>query len=160
MNIIPVIIYTLSFLSINGNTINMNDYKGKKILLVNIATDSKYVQQLASLEQLYEKYQDSLVVIAFPSNSFGAESRSDKAIKTFCEDNYHANFILAAKTEVVGENANDIYKWLSSADQNGVVDNKMVADFEKILIDKDGMIAGVFAPTVDPMSDEIQDVIK
>jgi len=91
-------IYSFQITDINNNTINFNDFQGKKLLLVNIATGSTRVSQLSQLEQLNQKYGDSLVIIAFPSNSFGHESRTNSEIKQFCQSQYGITFRLIGKT--------------------------------------------------------------
>jgi glutathione peroxidase len=152
-------IFSLQFQDSNGATVNMNSFQGKKILLVNIATNSPRVNQLAGLQQLQQQYGDSLVVIAFPSNSFGNESRSDADIKQFCQSTYNTSFIIATKGSVSGANLQSIYNWLSKSADNGDMNLLIGGDFQKVLIAKDGSIQGVFSPKLDPTSDEIRDAI-
>ncbi|MBL7722743.1 MAG: glutathione peroxidase [Chitinophagaceae bacterium] len=152
-------IYNIQFQNTDGGTVNMNTFQGKKILLVNIATGSTRVSQLAGLQQLQQTYADSLVVIAFPSNSFGNESNSNASIKQFCQTNYNTTFIIAAKAPVSGAGLHPIYSWLSSRAQNGDLDLQIAGDFQKVLIAKDGSIQAVFSPKLDPMNEEITDAI-
>lgn len=152
--------YSLQYQHSNGSTVNMSSYQGKKVLLVNIATNSPRVNQLAGLQQLQQQYGDSLVVIAFPSNSFGNESRTDAEISQYCHSNYNTSFLIAAKGAVTGSNPLPVYNWLSKASENGDMNLVIGADFQKILIAKDGSIQGVFSPKVDPMSDEIRTAIE
>src|SRR5689334_4918083 len=95
-------IYSVHFNNIDGNDQSFSSYEGKKILIVNIATGSQRVNQLAGLQQLHNQYHDSLVIVAFPSNSFGHESRSNSEIKSFCQSNYSVAFTLAEKGSVTG----------------------------------------------------------
>lgn len=141
-------IYNVSINDTDGHTISLSEYRGKKILLVNIATGSERVSQLASLQQLQQQYHDSLVIIAFPSNSFGNEPRSNAEIKTFCQSTYNCSFIIAAKNSVTGGSAQPVYSWLSNAAANGASSISIAGDFQKILIDKEGDIIGIFAPAV------------
>lgn len=152
-------IFTLQFQDSQGNTVNMSNFQNKKILLVNIATGSPRVNQLAGLQQLQQQYGDSLVVIAFPSNSFGNESRSDAEIRQYCLGNYNTTFIIAAKSTVTGTGMNALYNWLSKSTDNGDMNLTIGGDFQKVLIGKDGSILGVFSPKLDPTSTEITDAI-
>lgn len=152
-------IYSLSFTDIDGNTVNMGSYQNKKILLVNIATNSPRVAQLAGLQQLHQQHGDSLVVIAFPSNSFGNETRTNAEIKTFCQNNYGVTFKIAAKGSVAGLALQPVYDWLAHVAQNGVGNVAIGKDFQKVLIDKEGNIIGVFAPSVSPTDQIIVNAI-
>jgi glutathione peroxidase len=155
-----VSIYSFQFNSINGNSvINMNNYQGKKILLVNTASGSEYTNQYAALEQLHQLYKDSLVIIAFPSNSFGHEPGSNADIKQFIQQNYNAHFKIAAKADVTGSNALPIFKWIAEAVQNGTMNNTVSNDFYKFLIDGNGNLIGAYTSTVSPMSNEIKNAI-
>jgi glutathione peroxidase len=152
-------IYTLSFTDTDGNTVSMSSFQNKKILLVNIATNSPRVEQLTGLQQLKQQYGDSLVVIAFPSNSFGNETRTDAGIKQFCQQNYGVNFVIASKGSVSGFSVQPVYDWLKHTAQNGVMDVEILRDFQKVLINKDGNIIGVFAPGVSPTDSSIMSAI-
>lgn len=152
-------IYSLHFNDIDGNQVNLSTYQNKKILIVNIATGSPRVNQLGNLQQLHQLYGDSVVIIGFPSNSFGNESRSDAEIKQFCQSNYGVTFKIASKNPVAGTGIQSIYNWLARAGENGVTDIPMGKDFQKVLIGKDGTIMGFFAPSVDPMDEAIQSAL-
>jgi glutathione peroxidase len=142
--------YSLSFVDVNGTTINMSSYQGKKIMIANMATGSNRVNQLIGLQQLKQQYGDSLVVILFPSNSFGKESRTDAQIKQFVQTNVGNSLIIASKSNVTGASANSIFSWLASKVQNGDVDGVAGSDFQKYLISKTGNIIGVYSPKVNP----------
>jgi len=152
-------IYTIQYNTIDGHAAAFSTCQGKKILIVNIATGSSKASQLEGLEQLNQKYKDSLVIIAFPSNAFGNESRSNAEIKSFCENSYHTTFQLAQKGQVTGPGRQSIYSWLATMNENGVMDAPIVEDFQKFLIDKDGSIIGGFASSVEPMDSLIQSAI-
>jgi glutathione peroxidase len=152
-------IYNLSFQDINGNSYSMNQCQGKKILLVNIATGSSRVNQLTELQQLYQAHHDSLIIIAFPSNSFGKEHRSNVAIKNFCENQYGVTFPIASKNPVTGPGIQPVYNWLTSLAENQMIGEPVKGDFQKFLVDKNGLLIGVFAPSVSPLSNEIVEAI-
>jgi glutathione peroxidase len=153
-------IYSFTLPGVNGNTINLNNYAGKKILLVNTATQSPDAGQFAGLQQLYNKYKDSLVIIAIPSNNFnGMEPGSNTEIQQFLQQ-YNLTFPVAAKTDVAGEQAHPLFVWLRYKDQNGVMDVYMRWNFTKVLIGKTGMVERVFSPGVPPMSEAIQRAVE
>jgi glutathione peroxidase len=152
-------IYSYQFTDTDGNTVNMSAYQGKKILLVNIATGSSRVSQLAELQQLHQQYGDSLVIIAFPSNSFGNETRSNAEIKQFCQSNYGATFKIAAKNNVTAAGIQPIYNWLANISENGMMNGVVGADFQKFLIDKEGKLVGIFSPSVKPTHSSVIDAV-
>lgn len=138
----------------------MNRYRGKKILIVNIASESPRVGQLAQLQALQQLHPDSLVVLGFPSNSFGHEPLSDTALQAFCRDHYGVTFQLASKQPVKGAGMQPIFQWLSNRSENGVMDQPIKGDFQKFLISESGNLIGVFSPSVEPMSDELKDALN
>lgn len=154
-------IYTIAVPASSADSvIDLNQYRGKKMLIVNTATNSIYTPQCNSLEQLYQQYKESLVVIAVPSNSFGNEPDSDSTIVAFLTINYHISFPLAAKSEVNGDNVSPLYNWLADEAQNGVMTGTVKGDFYKYLIDENGNLIGAFAPSVDPVSEVVQSAIR
>lgn len=153
-------IYDLTLQGADGTTIHLKDLKGKKILLVNISTSEKYAGQIASLEQLYQKYKDSLVVIAVPSNSFANEPKNNKEIKEYLNSRFHVHFIVAGKVNVLGTDQSAVFNWLTHSSENGVMDNTINDDFWKFLIDKKGNLVGAFVSSVDPMSNAIQSAVE
>lgn len=152
-------LYSLHFTASDGTDIPVSSFQGKKMLLVNIATNSPQINQLVELEQLQETYKDSLVVIAFPTNSFNNESRNDSDIASFCQNNYHNTFLLAHVASVKGADIQPVFHWLTNIAENGVMQEDILNDYQKYLIDKDGNLIGVFANSVSPMSKVIQDAI-
>ncbi len=151
--------YSLSITDVDNNTISLNSYQGKKILLVNIATGSSRVGQLGTLQQLQQTFGDSLVVIAFPSNSFGHESRSDSAIKQFCISNYGTTYKIIKTDAVAGTIVQPVYYWLKQIEQNGAMYGAVGGDFQKFLINESGQLIGTFAPAIDPMDPIIRNAI-
>lgn len=156
--VITTSIYSFQFTDAGGNTIQMNSFQGKKILLVNIATASNRSGQLAGLQQLQQQYADSLVVIAFPSNSFDHEPRNNEEILQFCQT-YNVSFPIAQKNSVKGEGIQPIYQWLSDSTQNGSINGVISGDFHKILLNSNGEILGIFSPALEPMDQLIQNAI-
>jgi glutathione peroxidase len=155
-----VSIYSFMVPSVDdGAMINFNNYRGKKILIVNTASNSSQAYQLSQLQELYEQHQDSVVIIAFPSNSFGKESRSDAQLKAYMRDTLGITFPVAAKSNITGANANMVFKWLANKNQNEVLNAKLVTDFQKFLVNGKGNIVGVFDSSTGPLSSRIQDAI-
>lgn len=147
--------YSNSYISSNGTTTSLSAYQGKKVLVVNIATGSSKVGQLAGLQQLQERFGDSLVIIAFPSNSFGNETKTDSEIRSICSNTYGATFKLAQKGAVAGNGIQQIYSWLSQSSENGNINGVITTDFQKFLIDGQGNIVGYFSSKVEPMDSKI-----
>ncbi len=149
-------IHTFSVKALDGSTINFADFKGKKILLVNTASECGYTPQYKELEMLYEKYKTKLVVVGFPANNFGGqEPGTNTEIKTFCEKNYGVTFPMAEKISVKGSDMAPIYKWLTSKTENGVLDAEIKWNFNKFLLDENGHIISKFDSGTKPMSEEI-----
>ena len=149
-------IYKFKVASLDGSTIDFSKFKGKKILVVNTASECGYTPQYKDLQALYEKYKDKLVIIGFPANNFGAqEPGTNSEIKTFCEKNYGVTFPMAAKISVKGDDTAPIYLWLTQKTQNGVLDATIKWNFGKFLLDEHGKMIAYFPSKVTPMSEEI-----
>jgi len=150
-------VYDFTLNSIDGQPAPLSAYKGKVVLLVNVASRCGYTPQYTGLEALYERYKDKgLVVIGFPANNFGAqEPGSNEEIKTFCKKNYGVTFPMAAKISVKGDDMAPIYKWLTSKAENGVLDATITWNFNKFLLDENGHLLYYFPSKVTPMSEEI-----
>ena len=149
-------IYDFKVPSLDGNTIDFSKYKGKNILIVNTASQCGYTKQYADLEKLYEKYKGTLVIIGFPANNFGQQEPGTNAeIAEFCSKNYGVTFPMAEKISVKGEDIHPLFKWLTSKQDNGVMDAEIKWNFTKFLIDKNGKLVAVFPSAVTPMSEEI-----
>lgn len=149
-------IHEFSVPALDGGTINFSDFKGKKILVVNTASECGYTPQYAGLQELYEQYADKLVVVGFPANNFGAQEPGSNAdIKTFCQKNYGVTFPMAAKISVKGDDVHPLYQWLTSKAKNGVMDAEVKWNFSKFLLDESGKLIEHFHSDVQPMSEEI-----
>ena len=141
--------------------IDFSTFKGKKILIVNVASKCGFTGQYAGLEELYQTYNDQLVVVGFPCNQFlFQEPGNEEKIANFCSTKYNVTFPMTQKTKVKGKNANDIYKWLCSKELNGKSDNKVKWNFNKFLIDENGDLIDHFASRVKPMDEEITKYLK
>ncbi len=149
-------IYDFKVESLDKGTINFADFKGKKILIVNTASECGYTPQYKELQALYEKFKGKLVIVGFPANNFGGqEPGTALEIKAFCEKNYGVTFPMAAKISVKGDDMAPIYKWLTSKAANGVLDAEIGWNFNKFLIDENGVMIEHFPSKVKPMSEEI-----
>lgn len=141
---------------LEGGQIDFSSFKGKKILVVNTASECGYTPQYKELEELSNKYRSRLVVIGFPANNFGGqEPGSNEEIKAFCQKNYGVTFPMAAKTSVKGTDIAPIFKWLTSKDQNGVLDAEVKWNFNKFLLDENGKLIAYFPSKTAPMSEDI-----
>src|SRR6476660_7407165 len=149
-------IYDFKAPGLTGGTINFSDFKGKKILIVNTASQCGNTPQYADLEKLYEKYKDKLVIIGFPANNFGGqEPGSNTEIKEFCTKNYGVTFPMAEKVSVKGDDIHPLFKYLvNEAEKLGEKD-PIKWNFTKFLVDENGKLVKVFFHKVNPMSDDI-----
>lgn len=156
-------IYTFQYNDVAGNTISMGQYQGKRILLVNIATESpEAAVQIPQLEQLYQLHKDSLVVIAFPSTDFGNEPRTSEDIRLLMQRTYQATFPVATLTGVKDSTGatHPLYSWLQHKSANGTMDIRISKDFQKILVDKQGRVVGFFGSKMLPLSSAIDQALR
>ena len=146
--------YDFKIEDIQGEEISLDIYKGKIILLVNVASNCGFTSQYSDLQNLWEKYKEkNLIVLGVPSNQFGnQEPGSNSEIKNFCEVNFNVNFPMTSKYDVKGENAHDIYKWAKATFGNKAVPKW---NFHKILIDKNGKVHDTFVSFTNPMSKKV-----
>lgn len=156
--IVPIVpFYTLPAILNDGKSLNLHDFKGKKILLVNTASDCGYTGQFEALEKLYQEHKENLVVLGFPANDFKEQEKgSDENIAAFCKINYGVSFPLLSKSKVIkGNGQNEIFKWLTHKDKNGWNEQAPSWNFCKYLINENGMLINYFAPGIEPMSGEV-----
>ena len=148
-------IYNIAINSIDNEPINLNDYKGKYILFVNVASYCGYTNQYSDLQKLHETY-DNLEVIGLPCNQFlFQEPFSEDSIKKFCSSNYGVSFTMTQKINVKGKGQHEIYKWLTNKELNNVFDSKVKWNFQKYLVGKNGELIDVFYSKTLPLSKEI-----
>jgi glutathione peroxidase len=152
-----VSVYDFKVPALNGGTIDLSTYKGKKLLIVNTASKCGFTPQYADLEKLYDKYKEKLVIVGFPANDFGGqEPGTNSEISEFCKKNYGVTFPLAAKSDVVGENTSPLFKYLTAeAIKLGTPAPVIKWNFTKFLIDENGKLIGVYNSKITPMSEEI-----
>ena len=147
------IFYDFNIESISGETIDLNQYKNKVILIVNTASYCGFTKQYDELQELWDLYKSKgLVVLGVPSNSFNQEKKKDQEVKEFCEVNFNINFPLTTITNVKGENAHDIFKWAQANHGKSAVPKW---NFHKILINREGKIQNTFTSFTKPMSVKI-----
>jgi glutathione peroxidase len=147
--------------SITGDQIDFSAYKGKKILIVNVASKCGYTPQYKELQELYTNFGDKLVVIGFPCNDFGGqESGSNEEIQSFCDSKYGVTFPMTTKVKIKGKDAHPIYQWLTTKDKNGVMDADVRWNFHKFLIDEQGNLVKAYPSSVKPLSEEILGWVK
>lgn len=153
--------YDLDATSIDGDVISMSAYKGKKILVLNVASKCGYTPQYALWEEYYRAHQDELVILGFPCNQFlSQEPGSVAEIKAFCSLNYGVSFPLFDKIDVKGTGQHPIYKWLSDPLQNGWNSEVPSWNFCKYLIDENGQLTHYFASAVTPDNPLFLDAVK
>lgn len=153
-------IYDFKVKSLDGKTINLADYKGKKIIIVNTASECGYTRQYEDLQKLYNENKSKLVVIGFPANNYGGqEPGSNAEIATFCSNKYAVTFPMAAKVSVKGDDIDPLFKWLI-AQKNPDFTGDIKWNFEKFLFNEKGELIHRYRSGTKPMSDEILSQVK
>ena len=153
-------VYDFKVKTIDGVEISLSKFKGKKILIVNVASECGYTPQYKNLQALSEQYAGKLTVVGFPANNFGGqEPGPGPQIKSFCTKNYGVTFPMMEKISVEGTDVHPLYKWLSTKSENGVSDEAPKWNFSKYLIDENGHLLKFFPSKVDPLSKEITSLI-
>jgi glutathione peroxidase len=148
--------YNLQAVSLDGDTINFSKYKGKKVLIVNTASECGYTPQYEDLQKLSEQYGDKLVVLGFPCNQFGKqEPGNNNEIQQFCKKNYGVTFQMFDKVEVKGEGVHPVYRWLTDKSLNGWNNQAPTWNFCKYLINEDGELIKYFSSGISPTSSKI-----
>ncbi len=144
--------------SITGDVIDLNDFRGKPVLIVNTASYCGFTKQYNDMQSLWEKYKDKgLIVLGIPSNSFNQEKTNNNDVKEFCEVNFNINFPLTEITDVKGNNAHEIYKWAKDNHGKSAVPKW---NFYKILINNEGKIEDTYASLTNPTSKKITKKIE
>ena len=148
--------------TLDGKEVDLSKYKGKVVMIVNVASECGATPQYEPLQELYETYKDQgLVVLGFPCNQFGAQEPGTAAeIKTFCTENYGVTFDMFSKVDVNGENAAPLFKYLTSEETNPGHSGKIGWNFEKFLISRDGKVVARYKTPVAPDADEVVKAIK
>ena len=152
------IFYDFKINSITGDQIDLKDFKGKPVLIVNTASYCGFTKQYTGMQELWEKYRDrGLIVLGVPSNSFNQEKSDNNDVKEFCEINFNINFPLTEITDVKGDNAHEIYKWAKENYGKSAVPKW---NFYKILINKEGKVEDTYASLTSPTSKKITKKIE
>ncbi len=155
-----VSIYSLSVVNNKGEEISLKDFKGKKLLFVNLASQCGFTPQYHELEELYRNHKDKLVVLGFPSNDFGGqEPGTDEEIASFCQVNFGVTFPLFKRSEIKGEAQQPVYQWLSDPSLNGWNEQQPTWNFCKYLVDENGFLMNFFSASVSPLSTELLEAI-
>ncbi len=155
-------IYQFKVTDLYGKEFDFASLKGKKILIVNTASECGLTPQYKQLQSLYNEYGgDNFVIVGFPSNNFGAqEPGSDEEIATFCEQNFGVSFPMMSKISVKGADMAPIYEFLTKKSKNGYADSDVEWNFQKYLIDETGHLVKVVNPRILPTDPEIKDWVK
>ena len=152
------IFYDFKINSITGDQIDLKDFKGKPVLIVNTASYCGFTKQYNDMQELWDKYREKgLIVLGIPSNSFNQEKNSNSGVKEFCEVNFNITFPLTEITDVKGDNAHDIYKWAKVNHGKSAVPKW---NFYKILINREGKVEDTYASLTSPTSKKITKKIE
>ena len=154
-------LYTVEINSLQGKPINLSDFKGKKILFVNVASKCGFTPQYRELEELQQANKDHLVVIGVPCNQFGQQEPGNAdEIQEFCEVNYGVSFLITEKIDVKGSNQHNLYEWLTKKEVNGKQNTKVKWNFQKYLVDEEGEFLDFFYSITKPTSSRITSYLK
>tara|TARA_B100000809_G_scaffold72567_2_gene70296 strand:- start:747 stop:1271 length:525 start_codon:yes stop_codon:yes gene_type:complete len=149
-------IYDITIRSINGNPISLLNFKGKKILFVNVASKCGFTKQYKELQSLSDEYKEELVIIGSPCNQFGSQEPGDALqIEEFCTVNFGVTFLLTEKINVKGSEQHPLYKWLTSKELNGNKSSSVKWNFQKYLVDNNGQLIDYYFSITKPMSSKI-----
>lgn len=155
-------IYAFKVKDLSGNEFDFASLKGKKILIVNTASECGLTPQYEQLEEIYEKYKDkNFVIVGFPANNFGAQEPGTNAeIGAFCKKNYGVTFPMMGKISVKGSDMHEVYQFLTQKSKNGLEDSEVEWNFQKYLIDENGHLFDVISPRVLPNDSSITNWIE
>lgn len=154
-------LYDIELHTLQGKKLNWEHFKGKYILIVNVASKCGFTSQYKELQTLYDTYKDQLEVIGVPCNQFGHQEPGDASeIAEFCEVNYGVTFTITEKLDVKGSNQHPLYKWLTQARKNGFKNTKVKWNFQKYLVNPDGQLVDYFYSITKPNSRRIVTYFK
>lgn len=155
-------VYELDVQLNNGQSVPLSTYKGKKLLLVNTASNCGYTGQYNELQELYERYKNQLTIIAFPANDFAEQEKgTDEEIARFCQVNFGVSFPLARKSVVINSNEqNPVFNWLTSKKLNGWNEQAPTWNFSKYLVNEEGTLTHYFDPSISPLSAEVVKAVE
>jgi len=158
----PETIYAFTMKAIDGKAIPLSKYKGKVLLVVNVASKCGNTPQYEGLEALYRRYKEKgFVILGFPANNFGQqEPGSNEEIQTFCRTTYDVTFDMFSKISVKGSDQDPLYRFITSSETNPDFSGDVKWNFQKYLVDRNGVIIGKFLPKVDPLSEELTSAVE
>ncbi len=153
----PKSFYDFKTTALDGTPFDLSSLKGKKVMVVNTASKCGLTPQYKDLQSLYEQYADqNFVIIGFPANNFAQqEPGSNKEISEFCTLNYGVTFPMMSKISVKGDDIDELYKWLTTKEENGVMDAPIQWNFQKFLIDENGKLVDMIPPKELPNSEKV-----
>lgn len=154
-------LYDINIDSLQGKPIHLENFKGKHLLFVNVASKCGFTSQYKDLQELHETYKEKLQVIGVPCNQFGGQEPGDAdEIENFCQVNYGVEFLITEKLDVKGKNQHPLYEWLTNEGQNGVSSSTVKWNFQKYLVDDHGKLVDYYYSATNPMSKKIIKHIK
>lgn len=157
----PQSFYNIEINSITGDPIDLSDFKGRKILVVNTASECGFTGQYEGLQELHNTYKDKLVIIGVPCNQFGGqEPGSATEIQSFCKQNYGVTFLMTEKVDVKGDKQHPLYAWLTKKELNGEKSSSVKWNFQKYLIDEEGNFIDYYYSITKPNSSKITKHLK
>lgn len=151
-------LYDFSAKTIEGENYDFSNLKGKKVMLVNTASECGFTKQYEKLQELYEKYgAQDFEIIGFPANNFkDQEPGTNEEIKSFCQKNYGVTFQMMGKISVKGDDIHPLYHWLTTKEENGVFNTSVKWNFQKFLIDENGQVVDYLYPTTSPTGKKVE----
>lgn len=158
----PVSFYSLKAQLNNGDTLDFNELKGKKVMLVNTASDCGYTNQYSDLQKLADEYKDKLIVLGFPANDFKEQEKgTDAEIASFCQKNYGVTFPLMKKSSVIKSNEqNPVYQWLTDSSKNGWNTKPPGWNFAKYIVNEKGVLTKYFGSSISPLDSDVLKAIN
>ena len=155
-------IYDFKLKDIDGREVNLGDYRGKVVMIVNVASKCGYTPQYEGLQALYTKYKDQgFVILGFPANNFGGqEPGTDQEIKTFCTSKYNVTFPMFSKISVKGDDQHALYKYLTGKETNPQYGGDIAWNFNKFLVNRKGEVVARFSSKDTPQSDAVKQAIE
>jgi glutathione peroxidase len=154
-------VYDIKINDIEENPIDLEQFKGRYILFVNVASECGFTPQYEDLERLQQNYKDNLIIIGLPCNQFGGQEPGNaKEIQQFCRKNYGVSFLLTEKVEVKGRGKHSLYSWLTDKKLNGKYSSSVRWNFQKYIVSPKGELVDYFYSTTKPMSQKITSILK
>lgn len=153
-------LYDFTLDDLEGNPVKLADYKGKPVVLINVASKCGFTKQYADWQKFHEEYGSKVVILGFPANNFGSqEPGSNEEIAEFCQKNYGVTFKIFSKLDVTGEDKAPLYKWLSKKELNGWNDKEPTWNFCKYVVDKNGNLTHFFESKITPDNEEFRKAV-